>query len=186
MIVTICGSARFSRWIQAWHRALTLSGHLVFDKGMPPIEDTKDWMTPEQKAIVAQAMREKIMLSSALVCLNPFAYMGEDTLGFRAFAEEHKTPVYTLESWGKGCGIGPNHTQIMQYAARNVFSLPEGYGSPVDTAMDWHDPFDLLPPAGPFRSRLVKMVEAPMQSMIGSLQVLQAQGIVKRELPGDR
>lgn len=187
MIVAVCGSARFSKWIQAWHRALTLSGHLVFDKGVPPLECTKDWMTPEHKAVSAKVMRDKIMLSDALVCLNPFAYMGLDTLAFREFAEKHRKPVYTLESWGEGCGIGESHFQTYRHAKTNVFAIPKDYTSPVDTARDWRDPLDLLIPAeaSEARRRLVKMVQAPMDSVLGSARLLQEQGIVPKDRSSD-
>lgn len=181
MIITICGSGRFYGWLNTWHRALTLSGHLVFDQGMPPSNDAKTWMTSEDSERVAKAMRDKIMLSSALVCLNPFAYMGEDTLAIRAFAEKHHKPVYTLESWGNGEGVGPHHDQAWRYAKTEVFGLPMDYVSPVDTAKDWHDPYDLLPPAGELRQRLVKMVKASKDAIVSSVELLQAQGVVQRD-----
>lgn len=177
MIVTICGSARFCRWINAWHRALTLSGHAVFDKGMPPLEDTKQWMTPEQQATVRKVMHEKIAMSRAVVCINPFAYMGDDTLGFRDFAFHAGREIYTLESWGKGCGVGANHSKAWR-RAKEAFSIPADFMSPIDTASDWRNPFDLLGPSGELYSRLVRMVEAPKVDVLKSIETLLEKGAV--------
>lgn len=185
MIITICGSARFSGWLSAWHRALTLSGHLVWDRGVPAtVRGRYNELGPEDDIIADRSMQNKVRQSGALLCLNPFAYMGEGTLALRAYAYECKVLVYTLESWGKGIGVGPSHTKALQYAKTAFFQVPEKYMSPVDTAGNWLCAYDLLASYSPLRQRLVKMVQEPKESALRSVALLQEQGVAPKERAG--
>ena len=150
MIVTVCADERFRDWIQAWREALTLSGHLVFDE-----------VVLSERADAYKTTCDKIMLSNAFVCLNVYAFMGPQTLAFVDFAEKHRKPVYFLESWGKGCGIGGNHKESVQRLKTQGLGIPADYMSPIDTTTWGKYPFDLLPPAGILRSRLVRLLKEP-------------------------
>lgn len=168
MIVTLCGSARFEPWFHLWNRALSLAGHAVFGLSSYPSqnEGVKEWYTPEDKVVLDKVHKDKISASDAVLILNPFAYLGESTLSELAWAKDQKKKIYTLESWGEGCGIGHNHNQTVQQAARDFGVW--GARSPVDTIQDrgyYLYPFDLFGEAGAHRSRLVALVLAEQEAI---------------------
>ncbi len=163
-VITLCGSARFERHFKVWNKVLTYAGHAVFTLTSFPSDEgnKKDWYDPEDKARMDAAYQLKIARSDAVVVLNVFAYIGESALAEIEFARWHEKPVYAIESWGKGCGIGCGgcvHTDSYQRAAREAGCY--GIPSPIDT----HHPHmlspicsDLLPESGALRSRLVAMI----------------------------
>lgn len=160
MIITLCGSARFEPWFHIWNEVLTLSGHTVFGLAVYPSVKggEKNWYTDAEKARLDRAHLEKIRNSNAVFVLNPFAYLGESTLNEITFAREQGKLLYALESWGKGNGIGPRHFKKVQNAAAKF--VPVGFGSPIDTMHpEFHGPWDLLPEAGAFRSKLVQSLD---------------------------
>jgi hypothetical protein len=157
MIITLCGSARFEPWFHAWNEALSLSGHCVFGLGVyPSHKGTKDWYTLEEKNILDLVHQDKITVSRAILVLNVFAYIGESTLNEIAFARANSTETYFLESWGRGLGIGDDHFEHIQ-AARDLYRVPRGFGSPIVTAACNMNKMalDLLPDGGPLRSTIV-------------------------------
>lgn len=160
MIITLCGSARFESWFHVWNKVLTLSGHTVFSlTAFPSIEGERVWYTPEQKAELDKAHFRKIDASDAIVVLNVMAYLGESTLNEIEHARKRRVTTYFLQSWGEGCGITGNHTLEWRRMANRLLGHV-GYGSPIDTFPTSSHParrdiWDLLPPAGPYRSSLV-------------------------------
>jgi len=160
MILTLCGSARFEPWFHIWNEILTLSGHTVFGLAVYPSVKggEKNWYTDAEKARLDRAHLDKIRNSNGVLILNPFAYIGESTLNEIAFAREQGKLLYALESWGKGNGIGRNHFQSVQEAAKKYGVYT---GSPIDTFHPhFAGPWDLLPEAGRFRSKLVDRLNA--------------------------
>lgn len=135
MIVTLCGSARFEPEFHLWNKVLTLSGHIVLSLAcFPSIEGSKDWYTPEQKAVLDRMHREKIVVSDAIAVLNVGGYVGASTLREIQFAEALDKRVYALQSWG----------------AHKPWAS-------VGRSSFW----DLLPEAGSYRNQLVAMVDTP-------------------------
>lgn len=162
MIVTLCGSARFEPWFHAWNEALGLAGHASFGLCAWPSRKGgwKDWYTAEQKETLDRVHRDKIDASDAILVLNVFGYLGESTLREVAYAEEvQNIPAYFLESWGKGCGIGPSHEESYRRAAAG-YGVPERFGSPI-AACDRPDAWraSLLGPAGSRRTAIVRFLE---------------------------
>lgn len=157
MVLTLCGSARFEMHFKAWNEALSLSGHAVFSLGSYPSDRLAHGrpMTAEHKKILDAVYRFKIERSDGIVVLNPFAYIGESTLGEIEFARSCDKKIYAIESWGRGCGITAMHTA-------NVRERAASYGcvdarSPVDTYYPHMiDAIALLPPSGSLRSELVQ------------------------------
>ena len=171
MIITLCGSARFEAWFHMWNEALTLVGHCVFGLGsypsMHPNDGGKDWYTPDQKRALDKVHFDKIDASDGVLFLNVFAYMGESTLRELDRANKLKKEVYFLESWGRGRGIGGNHYQCVQDAFARFGCHG---GSPVDTMSSfggYRSVWDLLGPAGAYRSAIVKRLRAREVEALG-------------------
>lgn len=167
MIVTLCGSARFEGWFHLWNRVLSLAGHSVFGLSSYPSQNSgiKDWYTPEDKTVLDDVHKNKIAASDAILVLNVFAYIGESTLSEIEHAhkisrrEPHVTRprIYMLQSWGKGCGVGNNHSELYRGAAEGLGVA--GARSPIEaTVGPYLFPMNMFGPGGPKRSRLVEMV----------------------------
>jgi len=161
MILTLCGSARFERWFHAWNEALGLAGHAAFGLcAYPSTHDgEKRWYSETQKKAMDKVHLDKIDASHAVLILNPYAYLGTSTMNELRYAEERGKEIFFLQSWGKGCGVGPNHFQSVRAAAES-YGVPIGYGSPIDTT-DYPSPWDrgLVGPAGAMRSDIVEFVQ---------------------------
>jgi hypothetical protein len=160
MIITLCGSARFEPWFHHWNEILSLAGHCVFGLGVYPSwkEGDKNWYSEEEKRVLDQVHIGKIANSDGIVVLNVFSYIGDSTMNEIEAARVHGKDVYFLESWGKGCGIGPNHFKEIREAALKY--IPKGYTSPIDTSYRFENKaiVDLLGPAGQRRSDLIRRI----------------------------
>jgi len=116
MIVTLCGSAKFEDLFKEWNEKLTLQGHVVFSLAVYPSDknDNKNWYTPEQKAALDEAHKNKIDASDAILVINPDGYVGESTLSEIEFAIEKGKKIYRTyfsEKDVHGNGFGPNVSQ---------------------------------------------------------------------------
>lgn len=159
MIVTMIGSARFEPWFRIWNEALTRAGHNVFGPCAKPCAAAK--------MIGATVSTLQIAASDAVLVLNVFAYVGESTL--REIAEAHRLGkrVFTLESWGVGNGIGRNHYQRVQDAAKK-YGVPAGFGSPFDARQGPNGfAYSLLGEGGPERSALVDFIHEREAELVG-------------------
>lgn len=166
MIITLCGSARFEKLFHLWNEILTMSGHTVYGLAVYPStkKGKKSWYTAEEKKRLDAAHFRKIDASDAIFVLNHFAYLGESTLAEIKYAENAGKTVYFLESWGKGNGIGPNHNKDYQRRAAKLGLLD--FGSPIDTCLYcYKEPWDLLPEAGAFRSKMVKTIHSTTKKL---------------------
>jgi len=184
MIITLCGSARFETWFHIWNEALTLSGHCVFGLGSYPSFNAgeKNWYTEEQKKVLDAVHKGKIDTGHAILVLNVFAYVGDSTLSEIDHARYHARPIlniddddgarrklYSLESWGEGCGIDGNHFQHVQEAAAKFIGR-RLFGSPISTVNDgkpFYSPWDLLPPAGDARNEIVRRLKRREADVLG-------------------
>jgi hypothetical protein len=167
MIITLCGSARFEAWFHIWNEALSLSGHVVLGLSSYPSlhGGKKDWYTPEEKVVLDEVHKRKISASRAVVFLNVMAYMGESTLSEFRYARDAEKKIVFLESWGEDCAIGESSSLYVREALKR-FGLKGG--SPIDTSVYpcvalW----DLLPPSGAFRSRIVERLEKRIDRAMG-------------------
>ena len=145
MIITLCGSARFEPWFHLWNRCLSLAGHVVIGLSSYPAlhKGQKNWYTPEDKEILDGVHKRKIDIAEAVLFLNPFAYLGESTLGEFEYAKAAGKRIFFLESWGEGCGLWSADFRGMQRMAAIRYGVPEGHGSPVaTTGYGW--PTDLI------------------------------------------
>ena len=95
MIITLCGSMKFEQAFKEWNERLTMAGHICFTVSVYPSDkdNNKDWYTPQQKARLDQAHKEKIVASQAVLVINPGAYIGESTAQEIACARFHKKIV---------------------------------------------------------------------------------------------
>lgn len=171
MIITLCGSARFEPWFHAWNEALSLAGHCVFGLASYPSQHAgeKNWYTKEQKENLDDVHTDKIEASEGVVILNVFAYLGESTLREIRYARRRGKTLFSLESWGEGCGLRGNHFESVRAAARG-FRVPDSFGSPIDTSHRhgrWNYPYDLLGDGGPYRSAIVEMLKTRLNPLAG-------------------
>ena len=162
MIITLCGSARFEPWYHMWNEALSLAGHVVFGlAAWPSMHDRREWYSEDEKNVLDYVHKRKIDASDAILVLNVFAYIGESTLNEIEYARRHEVRTHFLESWGMGLGIGGNHN-VETRAARDMYKVPLGYGSPISTVEDYEhpSPWDLLGDGGLRRSSIVDRLQA--------------------------
>lgn len=173
-IVTLCGSARFEEWFHVWMEALGRCGVASFGlTSWPSRRAVVGEAGVEVKATLDEVHRAKIRRSDGIVLLNVFGYMGESTLAELRYARQLGRDVYSLESWGVGYGIGPNHRAEVRAAAR-AFGVPEVYRSPVDVSHGWgrdgrtRFPFDLLGEPGARRHDAVALIHGATKRLEGS------------------
>lgn len=146
MIITLIGSARFEPWFKVYNKVLSLAGHTVYGLSSYPSENNglKEWYTEQDKRTLDWVHKEKIRQSQAVVLLNIFAYTGESTEGEVDLALELGLPVYPVESWGKGIGVGHMHTNEHQawathYNVLGVGSKREYCRAPFKTSFALYD-----------------------------------------------
>lgn len=135
MIITLCGSNRFEKWFKAWNEALTLAGHTVLTVAVYPSDKAggKDWYTKEQKEVLDQVHKDKILISDAILLINVCGYMGESTLAELRYAEKIGRQVYNIHVF-----VG-EATQVSN-AVRRSFKLP-----PYEMNFTWSQlPMNLL------------------------------------------
>lgn len=173
MIITLIGSARFERYFKIWDEALSLAGHPVFTLSVYPSDKRegftdklvgKEWYTEEEKLQLDAVHKRKIFHSDAVVLINKFAYIGKSTLSEIEAARFYKVPIYPLESWAEGNGIGLSHHQATREQAREHGVVD--FGSPINTTTSAYG-FkevagfsELLGRSGARRSKLVNLVHS--------------------------
>ena len=95
MIVTICGSTRFKKEIEAVAHDLTLQGHIVLAPHVfHHMEDEE--MPMELKIRLDNLHKEKINMSDAIFVVNVNGYIGESTYGEIDWANRMKKEVFFL------------------------------------------------------------------------------------------
>ena len=175
MIITLCGSARFEPWFHAWNEFLGLMGHCVFGLSSYPSAHggKKHRYSDAEKQTLDEVHRDKINASDAVLVLNVFAYIGESTLAEIKFAKTCCITTAYLESWGKGCGIGPNHRKEIRRACARFSDIGKASSaSPIETSeciarpSAWHLLRDQ--PAGEYRSKCVTRLHERIRQAIGT------------------
>lgn len=95
MIVTICGSTRFKKEIEAVAHDLTLQNHIVLAPHVfHHMEDEE--MPVELKIRLDNLHKEKISMSDAIFVVNVNGYIGESTYGEIDWANRMKKEVFFL------------------------------------------------------------------------------------------
>ena len=125
--------------------------------------------------------KRKIDASDAVVLLNVFSYIGESTLSEIGYSFAEGKPVYPLESWAEGMGVGMLHDQVERDAT--MWYEVNGINSPMSTC---YPPFksiaalyDLLngyqdkEPPFATRRRLMRLVSAEQSRILHTAGALQ-------------
>ncbi len=95
MVVTICGSTRFKKEIEAVAHDLTLQNHIVLAPHVfHHMEDEE--MPMELKIRLDNLHKEKINMSDAIFVVNVNGYIGESTYGEIDWANRMKKEVFFL------------------------------------------------------------------------------------------
>lgn len=95
-IITICGSSRFKDDILEVYKTLTLQGNIVF---IDAIFNQNDMgLTIEEKDIIDNNHKQKILLSDKIFVVNKNKYIGMSTKSEIEFAKEHKKEILYLEN----------------------------------------------------------------------------------------
>lgn len=95
MVVTICGSTRFKKEIEAVAHDLTLQNHIVLAPCVfHHMEDEE--MPMELKIRLDNLHKEKINMSDAIFVVNVNGYIGESTYGEIDWANRMKKEVFFL------------------------------------------------------------------------------------------
>jgi dienelactone hydrolase len=95
MVITICGSTRFKKEIEAVAHDLTLQGHIVLAPCVFHHQEEEEIST-ETKIQLDNLHREKINMSDAIFVVNVDGYIGESTYGEIDWANRMKKQIFFL------------------------------------------------------------------------------------------
>ena len=95
MVITICGSTRFKKEIEAVAHDLTLQGHIVLAPCVFHHQGDEEIST-EIKIQLDNLHREKINMSDAIFVVNVDGYIGESTYGEIDWANRMKKQIFFL------------------------------------------------------------------------------------------
>ena len=95
MVITICGSTRFKKEIEAVARDLTLQGHIVLAPCVFHHQEEEEIST-ETKIQLDNLHEEKINMSDAIFVVTVDGYIGESTYGEIDWANRMKKQVFFL------------------------------------------------------------------------------------------
>ncbi len=95
MVITICGSTRFKKEIEAVARDLTLQGHIVLAPCVFHHQEEEEIPT-EIKIQLDNLHKEKINMSDAIFVVNVDGYIGESTYGEIDWANRMKKQIFFL------------------------------------------------------------------------------------------
>ena len=95
MIITICGSTRFKKEIEAVAHDLTLQDHIVLAPGVFHHADEEE-LPVETKIRLDNLYRQKINMSDAIFVVNVDGYIGESTYGEIDWANRMKKEIFFL------------------------------------------------------------------------------------------
>lgn len=148
MIITLIGSKRFQPWFDMWKKVLRLHEHIVYV--MPHFNKRSS-----QSDLVNEILIRK---SDAIMLLNKFAYIGQNTMDELAYAIELNKIIIALESWKNGNGIDHKHFKEVQEAAKQYDVW--GKMSPINT-FNFMDPYNtqVLGPGGELRYEAISIIK---------------------------
>jgi len=95
MIITICGSTRFKKEIEAVAHDLTLQDHIVLTPCVFHHADEEE-LPVETKIRLDNLHKEKINMSDAIFVVNVDGYIGESTYGEIDWANRMKKQIFFL------------------------------------------------------------------------------------------
>ncbi len=93
MIITLIGSKRFQPWFDMWQEVLNLTGHTTH------IMISFDNIMLGKNKRNAYFINDTIKSSDAVMLINQFAYIGEQTLKELNYAIELNKTIIALDSW---------------------------------------------------------------------------------------
>ena len=114
MKVTICGSLKFEKEIQAWHEALAFAGHTPYCMVVMPSqkEGNKDWYNESQKTMLDLIHLSKIEESDAILVVDIDGYIGESTRREMFWAKVRNKNIYLASAQ---CNIGYLSIRMAEY-----------------------------------------------------------------------
>lgn len=95
-IITICGSSRFKNDILNIYKQLTLQNNIVFLDAI--FNQNTLNLTIEEKNIIDNNHKQKILLSDKIFVVNKGGYIGVSTRSEIEFAKEHNKEILYLEN----------------------------------------------------------------------------------------
>jgi hypothetical protein len=95
-IITLCGSTKFKDAFMEANMILTLKGKIILQPGCFMHTD-KIPITDEQKVMLDELHKEKILMSDCIYVLNVGNYIGSSTKSEIDFAILNNLPVFYLE-----------------------------------------------------------------------------------------
>lgn len=93
MIITICGSMRFSDEMLREYARLSVSGHIVLLPAFTKLLQEEHLDRSILRSILRSLHDEKILMSDRVVVVCPEGYIGDDTRREIEFAKKHHIPV---------------------------------------------------------------------------------------------
>lgn len=167
MILTLTGAPRFAPLAAVLQEALVVSGrHFVFSTYSTPFVEKLRHTSGEAMLTTLASVRERFLdKSDALVVVNRHAYLDAPTETLIASAIERRRPIYRLETWKEGNGVGSTHTELLR-DDKVRWGIPASYVSPRTTFFqvgepgDWRDLYSLFGPGGVLRSTFILAIEA--------------------------
>lgn len=164
MIIALIGSARFEDWYRVWEEELAVAGNLAL--GLPASPARYVELGERERKAVSDVRTAQLQVCDAVLLLNVFAYIGEETLAQLEVARSARRTIYALESWGQGCGSVGWKNKPGYVVARRGYGISDTFSSPIDT-MESRDPklcmryaFDLLGPGGARRQESVRKIHS--------------------------
>lgn len=136
-LLLVVSPPQFKRWWLIWSSALVRAG---FD-----VDSYNDQLLAPHEGVVV---------------MNVFGHLELEQVKVVEQARGRNMPVYFLESWGLGFGVGPNHNQTYQKAVARLVGASYKR-SPIDASFGAHDGYlnrdvwSLLGPASAERSKFV-------------------------------
>lgn len=95
-IITICGSSRFKNDILNIYKQLTLQNNIVFLDAI--FNQNTLNLTIEEKNIIDNNHKQKILLSDKIFVVNKGGYIGVSTRSEIEFAKKHNKEILYLEN----------------------------------------------------------------------------------------
>lgn len=111
--------------------------------------------------------------SDAVLLVNMFGYLGQDSLWEYRTAKSHGCEIYAVESWAKGNGVNHQHFDELQAACRAL--VPFYVGATLDTHVHHMWPDLVRMPGGRKRYDAVERLQAAEEAFIAEAAKMAAE-----------